>query len=483
VRHSIERAVIRRLFRIPVSRLALGSVIAVSALATGVVIATARDRSSLSTTAAAFMHRRIELRNAEVASLGGGGSAGGDGGALLSGGSSSPSAPATTTTTTAAATPTTTSSTPTTTSTTSTTPTSTPVAEAEHVFVISLTTTSYKAAFGHASVATYLNHTLRAKGTLLNGYHSLTGAELPDELAMVSGQPANALTTQNCPAYDDFGSSAKADKAGLVTGKGCVYPNTITTVGDQVTSAGAVWKAYVADMGTESCIHPNSGATDDAVLPFATDEYDTRHNPFIYFHSLLDLGGCSSDDVDLNALPADLKSAKKTPRYAFIAPPLCDDSSVSACPDGQPGGLAGEDAFLKTWVPKILSSAAYKDKGVLEIVFSPSTAAAGTGAQTSGVTTSTATTATGTTATTTGTGTSTAPYTMAPTTLPVPGGGGTAVRTGALIVSSFAKAGATVTGKFTPDSVLQSVEQLLGLKFLGLAATAPSFVKAALPHS
>jgi phosphatidylinositol-3-phosphatase len=473
--------VIRRLFTIPLSRLALGSVIAVSALATGVVIATARDRSSLSTTAAAFMHRRIELRNAEVASAGGG-SGGGDGGALLSGGSSSPSAPAATTTTTTTSTPTTASSTPTTTTTTSTTPTTTPVAEAKHVFVISLTTTSYKAAFGHGSVATYLNRTLRAKGTLLSGYHSLTGAELPDELAMVSGQPVNPLTSQNCPAYDDFSSSAKANKAGLVTGKGCVYPNTITTVGDQVTGAGAVWKAYIADMGKQSCIHPNSGATDDAVLPFATDQYDTRHNPFIYFHSLLDLGGCSSDDVDLTALPADLSSAKKTPLYSFIAPPLCDDSSVSACADGQPGGLAGEDAFLKAEVPQILSSAAYKDKGVLMIVFAPSTAAAGSAAQT-GATTATGTTTTTTTGTaTTTTGTTTAPYTMAPTTVAVPGSGGdSAVRTGALIISSFAKAGTTVNGKFTPDSVLRSVEQLLGLNSLGLAATAPSFVKAALP--
>ena len=33
----------------------------------------------------------------------------------------------------------------------------------------------------------------------------------------------------------------------------------------------------------------------------AGSDYATRHNPFIYFHSLLDLGGCSSNDVGIAA--------------------------------------------------------------------------------------------------------------------------------------------------------------------------------------
>src|SRR5262249_9002143 len=102
-------------------------------------------------------------------------------------------------------------------------------------------------------------------------------------------------------------------------------------------------------------------------------QYATRHNPFIYFHSLLDLGGCSSDDVSLDHLDKDLGSLSSTPALTFVAPRACDDASATSCPDGQPAGLAGEDAFLRKWVPKILDSAAYKKDGVLIISFALAT--------------------------------------------------------------------------------------------------------------
>jgi hypothetical protein len=347
----------------------------------------------------------------------------------------------------------------------------TPAKTAGHVFVIALSTPSYRAAFGHGSVAHYLSATLRARGTLLSGYHSLGGSELPDYLAMVSAQAPNPDTQANCPSYDDFGAGAKPDHAGLLTGTGCVYPNTVTTIGDQITAAGSQWKAYLPDMGKQNCAHPNSGAADDAVLPFSGQQYDTRHNPFIYFHSLLDLGDCSADDVSLDQLRGDLKTAGRTPRYSFIAAPLCDDSSGSTCPAGQPGGLAGEDAFLKEWVPRILATPAYRKNGVLMIVFAPSAAAPAAG-----------TTATPTTTPTTTTPTT--PYAISPATAPVvapPQGGTAPIRTGALILSSYATPGRTLRGDYDPYSLLRSVEDLLGLAPLAHAAGAPSFVRQALP--
>lgn len=109
-----------------------------------------------------------------------------------------------------------------------------------------------------------------------------------------------------------------------------MYPNTVLTIGDQVTSDGKVWKAYIGDMGNTPCVHPNSGAADDSQLTGAGSQYDTRHNPFIYFHSLLDLGDCSSDDRSLDKLPGALNSASRTPSYTYIAPELCADSSQQA---------------------------------------------------------------------------------------------------------------------------------------------------------
>ncbi|MGO9497313.1 MAG: hypothetical protein ACLQA5_11510, partial [Solirubrobacteraceae bacterium] len=82
-----------------------------------------------------------------------------------------------------------------------TTPASTPAATSspvKHVFVIALTTDSYRAAFGPGSVAHYLNGTLRRRGTLLSGYRTLGDTELPDYLAMISGQTPNADTRSDC---------------------------------------------------------------------------------------------------------------------------------------------------------------------------------------------------------------------------------------------------------------------------------------------
>ena len=204
--------------------------------------------------------------------------------------------------------------------------------------------------------------------------------ELPDYLAMISGQAPNADTSSECATYAEFPSSAKAQSNGQFKGPGCVYPNTALTIADQVTAAGKQWKAYIAGMGSSTCVHANSNAADDAPLTGAGSDYATRHNPFIYFHSLLDLGGCQSNDVGIQHLAKDLRAAKRTPTYAYIAPGLCDDPSATSCAGNKPGGLAAEDAFLKRWVPQILASQAYKQDGVLMIVFADGKPAAAAGA-------------------------------------------------------------------------------------------------------
>jgi hypothetical protein len=339
-----------------------------------------------------------------------------------------------------------TTDTTTTTTTSSTTTTTTPAPKTydiKHVFVIALSTPSYAAAFGNRSVAKYLTGTLVKKGTLLSGYETLPdSSELGDELAMVSGQAPNADTRGDCATYAEFPSRAKTASNGDVSGDGCIYPDTALTIGDQVTSSGKFWGAYVEDEGNQPCVHPNSGAADDAALPGAGAEYDTRHNPFIYFHSLLDLGDCATDDLALTALPKALRSAANTPEYSFIGPDACDDASATTCPGGDLSGLAGENAFLATWVPQILASPAYKKNGMLLIVFTTPGPAATSSPKTS-----------------------------------------TAVRTGALVLSRYSTAGTTVKATYNPYSVLVSIEDLFGFTPLAHAKGAKSFLAAALSGS
>jgi phosphatidylinositol-3-phosphatase len=441
---------IRSLQAIRLTRPQVVAVATLSALATALIIASAMARSSVQSEVLAALQRRVVIHRqpALVSSLGAkrgaspssplATSPAGSGG--NSGGPSPSALPASSPTPSAVSVPATAPPPATTTSTT------TPPAGAssvrryrvKHIFVIALSTPSYQAAFGRASVARYLSGALTLRGTLLSGYRTLGGSEMPDYLAMVSGQAPNPATRAGCPTYADFPPAAKPAANGQVPGSGCVYPNTVVTVGDQVTAAGGQWKAYLEDMGTATCIHPNSGALDDTALPFSGAQYDTRHNPFIYFHSLLDLGDCASDDVALDQLPGDLRSPSKTPRYAYIAPGLCDDAAAQTCASGKAAGLASEDAFLKLWVPRILSSPAYKHDGALIIAFTSSQAGGAAAAR-------------------------------------------TPVRTGALVISRYATPGRTVARAYDPYSLLRSVDELLGFKPLVNAAKAKSFVAAALP--
>lgn len=437
---------IARLREVRLSRLSLAVVAALSALATAVVITTALGRTSAQSAATeALRHPPVVVRVAATqpapkpaaaapvadtspAPAPVDTSAASDTGAQSS-------APAATSDSSSAGGNT---SAPTTTSPTTTTPTTpaTPQHKVGHVFEIALSTTSFEAAFGQQSVARYLNAKLRARGTFLGGYETLARAELPDYLAQISGQAPNDDTLTGCLTYAEFPDKVQPNAAGLVPGPGCVYPNTITTLADQVTSAGKTWKAYIGDLD-RNCVHPNSDALDDAALPGAGPDYATRHNPFIYFHSLLDLGGCDNGDGSLAKLKGDLRASSKTPTFSFLAPGACEDAAVATCPDGQPAGLAGEDAFLHKWVPAILQSAAYKKDGVLIITFA----------------------LTGATA---------------------PGG---PVPTGALVLSRYAKAGKIVSATYNPYSVLRSVEDLLGYKPLARATSARSFVSAVLPEA
>src|SRR5205814_9986848 len=94
-----------------------------------------------------------------------------------------------------------------------------------------------------------------------------------------------------------------------------------------------------------------------------------RHNPFVYFHSIVDSPACAQNDVPLDRLPADLAADKTTPSLALISPNLCHDGHDSPCVDGEPGGLVSADAFLQAWVPRVESSPAYAEGGMIVITF------------------------------------------------------------------------------------------------------------------
>lgn len=351
-----------------------------------------------------------------------------------------------------------------------------PATRIKHVFLIVLSTPSYAAAFGHHSVASYLNQTLRRRGELLSHYQTLGSSPLPDLLAMVSGQAPNPDTRAGCSTYSEFASGAAPNNAGEVPGSGCIYPDTAITIGDQLDGADTPWRAYVDGM-SKPCQHPDSGTVDSSqsgqTSPGgALDGYATSQNPFVYFHSLLDLGDCQSDDLPFDRLAPALKAKTRTPGYAFIAPDTCDSGVETTCANGKPGGLEASDAFLRRVVPPILASPAYRANGALMIVFTAGGAlrapAGGTSPTTTTTTgTTTTTTATMTATTTTTTTTTAATETSATTTGPL--------RTGALVLSRFTTRGSVDAHRYDPYSVLRSLEDIFGVSALAHAKGAGSF--------
>src|SRR4029077_6073660 len=83
-------------------------------------------------------------------------------------------------------------------------------------------------------------------------------------------------------------------------------------------------------------------------------------------HSIIDdAARCNAHVVSLERLPQDLESAATTANFIFITPNLCSDGHDDPCIDGRRGGLDAIDAFLKTWVPLIERSAAFRADGAL----------------------------------------------------------------------------------------------------------------------
>jgi phosphatidylinositol-3-phosphatase len=304
----------------------------------------------------------------------------------------------------------------------------------KHVFVISLASPGYEAAFGTSSQMPYLSATLRPQGQLLSGYSLIDDAGLANDIAAVSGQPPNASTQANCATYAEFPAGASPDSKGIIAESGCVYPVEALTIADQLGSARLTWRAYLEGMADEvgqpdNCVHPEPDATDQP----APGGYAARRNPFVYFHSLLDLGDCAVNDQPLTELEADLRKADSTASYTFISPNPCNAGVSDQCAEGAASGAAAADSFLSQWVPKILAAPAYKRDGLLIVSFDQIEPA----------------------------------EPVDPATAPTAQASSRQV--GALLISPYASPGATDASPYDPYSLLRSIEDLFGLSHLGRA--------------
>lgn len=323
-------------------------------------------------------------------------------------------------------------------------------APVRHVFIIVLENEPFQVTFGAHSPAPYLAHELPKRGALLRQYYGIGHDSLDNYIALISGQAPNPATQHDCHAYIEFKPAAdRLDANGQLAGEGCVYPRIVTTVANQLSAAGLTWKGYMEDMGNipsreaARCGHAAIGSDDATRHEQPDDSYADKHNPFVYFHAIIDDAAyCQAHVVPLRELAADLAQIRTTPNYAFITPGLCNDGHNAPCADGRPGGLVSADAFLRHWVPLITASPAFRRDGVLIVTFDEGTedsACCGEQRLPGG---------------------------------PEPGrhgpGGG---RIGAVMLSPFIAPGTVSDVPYNHYSALRSVEDWFGLPHLGYAGT------------
>jgi hypothetical protein len=244
----------------------------------------------------------------------------------------------------------------------------------KHVFVIVLENQGFDTTFAPTTRATYLADTLVKQGALLRQYYGIGHFSLDNYIAMISGMGATAQTQIDCPIFVDFVQTGTTSD-GQPIGAGCVYPASVKTIANQLDARTYTWRGYMEDMGADetressTCGHPTVGRPDSTEWAMPADQYATKHNPFMYFHSVIDSPSCKRRVVALPALTKDLESASSTPNFSFITPSLCHDGHDRPCVNGEPGGLESANVFLKHWVPIITESHAFRDDGLLIITF------------------------------------------------------------------------------------------------------------------
>lgn len=353
----------------------------------------------------------------------------------------------------------------------------------EHVFIIVLENKGFDETFGPGSPATYLTDTLVPMGQLLPQFYGTAHNSTGNYISMISGQAPNLLTQADCIASftpwkltDPTTDLAFTAEYAQAIGQGCVYPENIPTLMDEMEPAGLTWAGWMEDMQYElngdpdrdparpavgtpeaSCVQPKISDTspDGTNGSDETEQYSARHNPFVFFESIIGKEEtaearqrCDDNVLDLHRLTEALKSADTTPNYNLIVPDNCRNAHDASCADGGAGGLERADEFLREWVPQIMNSPAFASSLLLIVAdeanqanpADPDFSAACCGQLTH----------------------------PGPNT-PLPGifgpGGG---RQGALVLSPFTQAGQINDTQYNHFSFLRTVENLWGLNEVDL---------------
>ncbi|HCS27230.1 MAG TPA: hypothetical protein DIW43_07235 [Spongiibacteraceae bacterium] len=282
----------------------------------------------------------------------------------------------------------------------------------EHVFVIVLENKSFEEVYGAASVAEYLRGTVVPTGQLLTQFYGTSHASTGNYISMLGGQAPNPASHGDCAIFAQwtpFNPVQPVLDFGQANGAGCLYPNNFPTLVDEMDLHNLIfntqlsWRGWMEDMELElegearangrpadnTCVGPALNELDGTNGSDTREQYAARHNPFLFYRSIIgqaetaeEFQRCDNNVIDLRVgspaqqlpgLKVALQSRATTPNYNLIVPDNCHNAHDSATQcegtSGGPGGLLEADRFLNEWVPPIVNSPAFREAGMLVILF------------------------------------------------------------------------------------------------------------------
>jgi acid phosphatase len=194
----------------------------------------------------------------------------------------------------------------------------------KHVFVVLEENNNYASVIGSPSMP-YFN-SLANKYGLATQYYADTHPSIGNYFMLTTGQ----IITNN----DSFSGTVTADN-----------------VVRHLLTAGKTWKAYEESLPYVGYIQPDTG------------NYARRHCPLSYLSDVVNSSTQKLNLVPFTEFANDLRSGHLA-NYSFITPNLCNDAHSCS--------LATADSWLKKNIAPLIASSAFKDGGLLLILFDES---------------------------------------------------------------------------------------------------------------
>ena len=166
---------------------------------------------------------------------------------------------------------------------------------------------------------------LSARGGTATAYFAVTHPSLPNYLALTSGHTWVHSDCWSC------------------------FQNT-NNLGAEASAAGVTWGAYMDGLPSPCFLGP--------MWPLG--QYAGKHDPFRYYLDIRASHALCGHIQPLPSLTAALPSGQ-VPRLVWITPNLCHDMHDCAPAEG--------DTWLRSFVPQILASPAWRSGGVLFITW------------------------------------------------------------------------------------------------------------------